>query len=235
MAALGAVVRLAAAGQHIIAGDDLYGGTSRLLQRVAPGLGLDVSNVDMSDPRCACPRSASCSVCGGSWLLLCQQKLSRHTVLHTHSCAAAGSGCGNGNNPSGTDPVTDFTVPAGMWRRRCSRGARRWSWWSRPPTRACRCATSRRWPPSRTTRAPSAASTTGGLLHPIIMLCNEWFCITTQLNTASHHAAQTAPCYALPADSLWLGAHAHQCEAVLEVFVTLKRVKQTVRCLRAAS
>lgn len=52
MAALGAVVRLAGAGQHIIAGDDLYGGTSRLLQRVAPGLGLQVSNVDMTDPRC---------------------------------------------------------------------------------------------------------------------------------------------------------------------------------------
>lgn len=104
MAALGAVVRLAAAGQHIIAGDDLYGGTSRLLQRIAPGLGLSVSNVDMSDPRCACPRSASCPVCGGSWLLLCQQKLSRHTVLHTHSCAAAGSGCGNGNKPEWNRP-----------------------------------------------------------------------------------------------------------------------------------
>ena len=51
MAALGAVVRLAGAGQHIIAGDDLYGGTSRLLQRVAPGLGIQVSNVDMTDPR----------------------------------------------------------------------------------------------------------------------------------------------------------------------------------------
>lgn len=51
MAAISAIVRLAAAGQHIIAGDDLYGGTSRLLQRVAPALGISVSNVDMTDPK----------------------------------------------------------------------------------------------------------------------------------------------------------------------------------------
>lgn len=51
MAALSAVVRLVAAGQHIIAGDDLYGGTSRLLQRIAPSLGITVSNVDMTDTR----------------------------------------------------------------------------------------------------------------------------------------------------------------------------------------
>ena len=49
MAALAAVLRLARAGDHIVAGDDLYGGTSRLLERVAPGLGLEVSNVDTSD------------------------------------------------------------------------------------------------------------------------------------------------------------------------------------------
>lgn len=53
MAALAAVLRLAKAGDHIVAGDDLYGGTSRLLSRVAPGLGLHVTNVDTSDVQCA--------------------------------------------------------------------------------------------------------------------------------------------------------------------------------------
>jgi cysteine-S-conjugate beta-lyase len=49
MAALSAVLRLAPAGSHVVAGDDLYGGTSRLLERVAPGLGIEVSNVDTCD------------------------------------------------------------------------------------------------------------------------------------------------------------------------------------------
>ena len=49
MAALAAILRLAAAGDHIVAGDDLYGGTSRLLEKIAPGLGLEVSNVDTSN------------------------------------------------------------------------------------------------------------------------------------------------------------------------------------------
>jgi cystathionine beta-lyase len=53
MAALGAALRLAAAGDHVVAGDDLYGGTSRLLERVAPGLGIDVTHVNTCDPECA--------------------------------------------------------------------------------------------------------------------------------------------------------------------------------------
>ena len=53
MAALSAALRLAAAGDHLVAGDDLYGGTSRLLARVAPGLGVDVTDVDTADVGCA--------------------------------------------------------------------------------------------------------------------------------------------------------------------------------------
>jgi cystathionine beta-lyase len=49
MAALAAVLRLVPAGGHVVAGDDLYGGTSRLLERVAPGVGVSVSNVDTCD------------------------------------------------------------------------------------------------------------------------------------------------------------------------------------------
>ena len=37
------------AGDHIVAGDDLYGGTSRLLAQVAPNLGLEVTHVDTTD------------------------------------------------------------------------------------------------------------------------------------------------------------------------------------------
>ena len=46
MAALAAVTRLLSTGDHIVAGDDLYGGTSRLLSRVVPAAGVTVSNVD---------------------------------------------------------------------------------------------------------------------------------------------------------------------------------------------
>eukprot|EP00887_Chlorella_sp_A99_P002653 scaffold6.g2653.t1 len=49
MAALAAVTHLLAAGDHIVAGDDLYGGTSRLLSRVIPSAGVAVSNVNTSD------------------------------------------------------------------------------------------------------------------------------------------------------------------------------------------
>ncbi len=51
MAALVAVVRLVKAGQHIVAGDDIYGGTSRLLLSVVPHQGIEVTNVDMTDIR----------------------------------------------------------------------------------------------------------------------------------------------------------------------------------------
>ncbi|CAG9464658.1 unnamed protein product [Pedinophyceae sp. YPF-701] len=49
MAALAACTRLVSTGGHIVAGDDLYGGTSRLLSRVVPGLGISVSNVNTCD------------------------------------------------------------------------------------------------------------------------------------------------------------------------------------------
>jgi cystathionine beta-lyase len=50
MAALVAVTRLVKAGEEILAGDDLYGGTVRLLFRVAPELGVRVRHVDTTDP-----------------------------------------------------------------------------------------------------------------------------------------------------------------------------------------
>ncbi len=49
MAAINAVVRLVAAGDEIVAGDDLYGGTFRLLGRVLPPLGIGVRYVDTTD------------------------------------------------------------------------------------------------------------------------------------------------------------------------------------------
>jgi cystathionine beta-lyase len=49
MASIAAVVRLVKAGEHIVAGDDIYGGTSRLLANVVPGCGVEVANVDMTD------------------------------------------------------------------------------------------------------------------------------------------------------------------------------------------
>lgn len=51
MAALAAVLRLVGAGNGVVAGDDLYGGTSRLLAQVAPNLAIQVTNVDTTDAR----------------------------------------------------------------------------------------------------------------------------------------------------------------------------------------
>jgi len=49
MAALAVAMRLVPQGGHIVTGDDIYGGTSRLLQKVAPDHGIEVTNVDMMD------------------------------------------------------------------------------------------------------------------------------------------------------------------------------------------
>jgi cystathionine beta-lyase len=49
MAALAAVLRLVPTGGEVVAGADLYGGTLRLLGRVAPRLGIAVRHVDAAD------------------------------------------------------------------------------------------------------------------------------------------------------------------------------------------
>jgi cystathionine beta-lyase len=49
MAAISAVCRLVNSGEEIIAGDDLYGGTIRLLERLLPQQGISVRYVDTSD------------------------------------------------------------------------------------------------------------------------------------------------------------------------------------------
>lgn len=50
MAALTALTRIVKAGEEIIAGDDLYGGTVRLLDRIASTQNISVRYVDTSDP-----------------------------------------------------------------------------------------------------------------------------------------------------------------------------------------
>uniref|UniRef100_A0A7N0UT12 Cystathionine beta-lyase, chloroplastic n=1 Tax=Kalanchoe fedtschenkoi TaxID=63787 RepID=A0A7N0UT12_KALFE len=49
MAALTAVTRLVGAGEEIVAGDDLYGGSDRLLSQVVPKGGVVVKRVNMAD------------------------------------------------------------------------------------------------------------------------------------------------------------------------------------------
>ncbi len=51
LAAIAAVLELLPAGSHIVAGDDMYGGTYRLFERVRrDSAGLSFSYVDLSDP-----------------------------------------------------------------------------------------------------------------------------------------------------------------------------------------
>lgn len=49
MAAITAVTRLVQTGEEIIASDDLYGGTVRLLEQILPRLGISVRYVDTTD------------------------------------------------------------------------------------------------------------------------------------------------------------------------------------------
>jgi cystathionine beta-lyase/cystathionine gamma-synthase len=49
MAAIDTVLRLLHPGEHVLAGNDVYGGTYRLFERVLKGYGLSFSYVDMSN------------------------------------------------------------------------------------------------------------------------------------------------------------------------------------------
>lgn len=49
MAAIDTVLRLVGAGQHVLAGNDVYGGTFRLLDKILKGYGVEFSFVDMTD------------------------------------------------------------------------------------------------------------------------------------------------------------------------------------------
>ena len=49
MAAIDTLLRLVKPGEHVLAGDDVYGGTFRLFVRVLAGYGLDFEFVDMTD------------------------------------------------------------------------------------------------------------------------------------------------------------------------------------------
>jgi cystathionine gamma-synthase len=51
MAATDAVAHLLASGDHVVMGDDVYGGTYRLFARVFDRLGIALTAVDMRDPR----------------------------------------------------------------------------------------------------------------------------------------------------------------------------------------
>ncbi|GAC1302375.1 MAG: cystathionine gamma-synthase [Vulcanimicrobiaceae bacterium] len=50
MAATSAVMNLLSAGDHVVVGDDLYGGTYRIFSRVFARYGIDFTYVDLADP-----------------------------------------------------------------------------------------------------------------------------------------------------------------------------------------
>ncbi len=51
LAATDALLHLLDAGDHLVASDDLYGGTFRILDKVFRRLGIELTQVDMTDPR----------------------------------------------------------------------------------------------------------------------------------------------------------------------------------------
>src|ERR687895_2310773 len=50
LAALDAVLKLLKSGDHIVCGENVYGGTQRLMERIYARLGLTFTFVDMRDP-----------------------------------------------------------------------------------------------------------------------------------------------------------------------------------------
>lgn len=51
MSAVDAVLRLLSAGDHIVSGDDVYGGVTRLLDQIISRCGISVTYVDTSEPQ----------------------------------------------------------------------------------------------------------------------------------------------------------------------------------------
>jgi len=51
MTALDVILRLVAPGDTVVAGDDIYGGTDRLLTYMKTNLGVDVQHIDMASPQ----------------------------------------------------------------------------------------------------------------------------------------------------------------------------------------
>src|SRR6267154_830437 len=49
MAAISAIVSMLKSGDHVVCGNDLYGGTPRLFNQVMAGFGLEFSYIDTSD------------------------------------------------------------------------------------------------------------------------------------------------------------------------------------------
>ena len=50
LAATDNIVKLMSAGDHMIAMDDIYGGTNRYFRKIASRMGIEVSFVDMTKP-----------------------------------------------------------------------------------------------------------------------------------------------------------------------------------------
>lgn len=59
MAALDVITRLLKPGDHVIAGDDLYGGTNRLLTYIKTHMGVIVHHIDTTDPTSVLPLVAA--------------------------------------------------------------------------------------------------------------------------------------------------------------------------------
>lgn len=51
VAATGVVIHLLSAGDHVVLCDDVYGGTNRLFHRVFAQMGIEITLVDMTDPK----------------------------------------------------------------------------------------------------------------------------------------------------------------------------------------
>ena len=67
VAASTAVLSMLDAGDHVVAGDDLYGGSYRLFEKVFRRLGLSFSYVDARDPAAVAARHRAAHAASAGW------------------------------------------------------------------------------------------------------------------------------------------------------------------------
>ena len=119
MAALAAVVKLAKNGEEIIANDDSYGGTYRLLSQICVSLGVIVTYIDMSSE--GGPQALKDAISAKTKLVMIESPTNPiHRVCNIRELAKI---CHENNHPGGTLLSIDNTMMSPILQRPLELGA----------------------------------------------------------------------------------------------------------------
>lgn len=119
MSALTTVVKLARSGEEIIANDDSYGGTYRLLSKICTRLGITVSYIDMSGPNG--PETLKKAISAATKLVMIESPTNPiHRICNIRELSAI---CHSNNHPVGTLLSIDNTLMSPILSRPLEIGA----------------------------------------------------------------------------------------------------------------